>query len=199
MFSDRKPIPKKRLGPAMQWAKPQAPGSRSATSHHRDFNIEVDLTGELEEEVSPTRATDNTRPSGKDERSADTRDGSAGTPGRSAGAVQSGGAHRSGYPRRSEAGSDEPSAWEFYAGDDSSTANLPQGYWAADNQGSSPYAGRQEEQYFRGTTLQDSSQYNRASWNSAPARREQPNKTSWGQYVWPFVVAAIILFLAFLT
>src|SRR5690625_2140215 len=118
----------------MQWAKPQAPGSRSATSHHRDFSIEVDLTGELEEEVSPTRATDNTRPSGKHEGSVDTRDGSAGIPGRFAGAVQSGGVHRSGYPRRSEAGSDEPSAWEYFVGDDLSTAKRPQVWWVDGNQ-----------------------------------------------------------------
>lgn len=203
MISDRKPDPKRHLGPAMQWAKPRSITDRAANANTKKIDIKVDLTSELEDDTVATHTPDTSRQ----------RQDSSSSPkvkrtqwGSTAGQVS----HTPGFDETFEPAkqwppgtpSEQRSAWDYY----SATAadgdvGLPQdpGHGATYDDRGSQYEDYEYDPYFGDMTPQQSPQHNRSSWDGAPTGDDQSDQGSWVQYIWPFIVVAFIVFLAFLT
>lgn len=130
MNSDRKPVDKRRIGPAMQWAKPQTGTDRSG-EHRRnrinvDFEFETDWETDLAESASPNQygsAESNEPRTGVTQSRAGTRSNESNSPS-AAGTFQP---HWNESSFSDEA--NEVTAWDYYSGNGSGAQydGTPQG------------------------------------------------------------------------
>lgn len=199
MTDKNKPVPKRHLGPAMQWAKPRSNLGRLDGGSNR--KIELDFADQAVDEdpkaSSGQERTDQLQ-SGSWTPSADRESGSRRTTTESSQAEDREGA--SWWQRLPEGAAAEASAWNYYAGtggnerqDTVEGRDSRFNYTSADTR----LDPELDDPYFGEMYPPETPQYNSSAWDQT--MRQEPNETSWLQYILPFLVVAIIVFLGVIT
>lgn len=201
MTNRNKPEPKRHLGPAMQWAKRRSNLRKSDNGDNQ--SIEIDFADGTVDENHKSRARDAHSDSVDATSNTDSSSRNVGHTRSSSTAFE--GQTRDGRPwRQSPPGVPAPddTAWNYYSDttnyghQDSPRSSGSQSIYeyASTSGDSEPY-----DPYFREMSPAETIQHNSSSWDSSRTPTQDVNETNWLQFVFPVLVVAIIVFLAFIT
>lgn len=172
----------------MQWAKPRSSGNRPGRSNGQKLDIQVDLTGEHDNDIAsistaePESRRDDMRRSSHIDRA------QASTIEQASHATETGRTPGTANQWLPSSNSDQSSAWNYYSSS------------SEQNDIGTEQEGYEYDPYFGDmTSSQDAGQQNRSSWDAESAEKNVPVKAVWSQYILPFLVVGLVVFLAFLT
>lgn len=197
MQSDKKPVEKRRIGPAMQWAKPRADSDRAQDRKRNRINIDLDL--ETDWETAQPESTDNIRHHSSEmidtrprtyQHHAGSRNNSD-----SSGLNSKYGVGQASQPRFND-GASSGTAWDYYSG------NSSEGQGAHFNSGDFPQC--QDYPHFNDVVSEYPHQVEPPNYNarSTDFRRAPGNKTDQPgrrQLLLPILVVGLIIVVGLLS
>ena len=201
MTNRNKPEPKRHLGPAMQWAKPRSNLRKSENSENE--RIEIDFAEGSVDKNHKSRPRDVRSDSVDATSNTDSSSRSAGHTRSSSTAFE--GQTRDGRDWRHNPPGDsarEDTAWDYYSDSTSyghQDSARGSGSRSIYEYGSTSGEPEPYDPYVREMSPAETIQHNSSSWDSSRTPTQDVNETNWLQFVFPVLVVAIIVFLAFIT
>lgn len=196
---EKKPVIKKRIGPAMQWAKPRAGQKRTDDSMSDKISIDFDIPTEPEATYGGTEQTDRSTDSQNFWNDNSGSHANWGSPSETASNRRGTFTGVEDTPEsRSFRDQREESAWNYYSGD---TFQYNNDAWSHQDIHDAAFRSQQHPDAYE---YQQASEHERsnstaASTDSWSQNRSNSDGNTIRQFIAPFLVAALLVFLAFLT